>query len=347
MVRDGKKQPQQISKYLDRNELREAGKKLIEAAKSENTKRAYASDVAHFENNWGGLLPASRESIVDYLTFYSEHLSVATLTRRLVSLAMWHKSYGFPDPTDNAHVREAMKGIRKLHNRPPSQAKPLTLHDLGILVNYLEGKINKAAGTGLVTAKHEKDWIKAHRDLAMVLIGFWRGFRADSLCHLKLEHIKPTMVSISGGRQLDGLSIFLASSKGDREARGESFQLASMPEYCPVVAYKNWVHAADLENTRKGFVFRPFEPKGGLSEKQIAPGSMTNWMKRLCKEAGLQDADEYSSHSLRRGLANLLRDRGADVKVLMDHIGWKSADTAIRYLDNGSKGTELLLGMDN
>ena len=128
------------------------------------------------------------------------------------------------------------------------------------------------------------------------------------------------------------------------QALGETFQLAAMPELCPVVAYRNWLLAAELDKRKDGFVFRAFKPfGGGITERPLQSKSMSRWMTDLCMSAGLPDAEEYSSHSMRRGLANLLRDRGADVKILMDHIGWKSADTAIRYLGNGSRGTELLL----
>ena len=49
---------------------------------AENTRRAYLSDLAHFES-WGGCIPASDTMVASYLAAHAETLSVATLVRRL------------------------------------------------------------------------------------------------------------------------------------------------------------------------------------------------------------------------------------------------------------------------
>ena len=52
----------------------------IIAATSQNTRKAYRHDIQHFMT-WGGLLPATPESIVNYLQYYAEKLNPHTLTR--------------------------------------------------------------------------------------------------------------------------------------------------------------------------------------------------------------------------------------------------------------------------
>ena len=320
----------------------EKARSYIKKATSDNTRAAYQSDIKHFEEDWGGLLPSSRQQIIEYLAHYADKLSVATLNRRTAALAAWHRSAGFVDPTDNEIVRKVMTGIRKEHNAPPNQARPLTLDELRVLVEYLQGKIDDASSAGLVTARQEKQWLIAHRDLAMLLVGFWRGFRADTICKLKLEHIKRTTMVV-GGKRVKALQIFLPASKGDRKAVGETFKLPERSELCAVIAYENWVTAAGIDN-QQGWLFRKFDPKGNLTGQKILPGSLNHWMKRLCKAAGLQEPEEFSSHSMRRGVATLFAEKGGDVPLLKDYIGWKSDTSAIRYIsDSRNKGDELLL----
>ena len=317
--------------------------RYIKSATSQNTRDAYRSDIRHFEEDWGGFLPSSRQKVVEYLAHYADKLSVATLNRRIAALAAWHRSGGFTDPTDNETVRKVMTGIRKEHNAPPNQARPLTLDELRVLVQHIQGKIDGAVATGLVTAKQEKQWLVAHRDLAILLIGFWRGFRADTICKLKLEHIKKTTMVVAGKR-VQALQIFLPASKGDRKAVGETFKLPIRDELCAVVAYDNWLNAAEIAN-QKGWVFRKFDKSGNLTAQKIKPASLNNWIKRLCTAAGLSSPEEFSSHSMRRGIAILLADRSqGDVALLKDYIGWKSDASAIRYVsDARNRGDELLL----
>ena len=60
------------------------------AAERENTRRSYASDIRHFEEEWGGFLPATIDSVARYLAEHAESLSLNTLRRRLVALSHRH-----------------------------------------------------------------------------------------------------------------------------------------------------------------------------------------------------------------------------------------------------------------
>lgn len=62
----------------------------LQLATRENTPRSYASAIRHFEVEWGGLLPATTDSIVRYLADHGATLSANTLALRLSSLARWH-----------------------------------------------------------------------------------------------------------------------------------------------------------------------------------------------------------------------------------------------------------------
>lgn len=101
----------------------------IHAATSNNTRKAYQSDVRHFIN-WGGLLPASPESIVNYLHQHATVLNPRTLHRRLTAIKQWHLTQGFADPTSHPYIRKTLTGIKNTHGKPKDKAPALTLDDL-------------------------------------------------------------------------------------------------------------------------------------------------------------------------------------------------------------------------
>lgn len=62
-----------------------------------NTRRAYLSDLAHFEG-WGGCIPSSDTMVASYLAAHADTLSVATLVRRLASISKAHAARGAANP---------------------------------------------------------------------------------------------------------------------------------------------------------------------------------------------------------------------------------------------------------
>ena len=79
------------------------------------------------------------------------------------------------------------------------------------------------------TAREEQDrptLLKAYRDRALILLGFWRGFRSDELCRLSIEHVQ----AVPGA----GISLYLPRSKSDRENLGKTYQTPALLRLCPV-----------------------------------------------------------------------------------------------------------------
>jgi len=158
--------------------------RYLEAAQRENTQRSYASDIRHFEVTRGGLLPATVQTIANYLAAYADTLSISTLRRRLAELAQWHREHGFADPTGSALVKKTLKGIRTLHPAEPKQVEPLQL----TAISKIAGWLNTAIATA--EARNDQGSARRHRrDKAIVLLGFWRGFRTDELIHLQAQHV--------------------------------------------------------------------------------------------------------------------------------------------------------------
>lgn len=292
--------------------------RYIQAATRDNTRRSYQSAVEHFEVSWGGFLPATADSITRYLVDHAETLAANTLKQRLAALAQWHIEQGFPDPTKAPVVKKVLKGIKELHPAPEKRARPLQLAQLEQLVCWIDSRLIQAEEEG-----DHKTLLTQSRNKALVLTGFWRGFRSDELSRLRVEHIQV----IPG----EGMTLFLPRSKTDRHNQGQQYKAPALSRLCPVSAYQHWVDTACLS---EGPVFRRIDRWGKVGSRALNPNSFITLLRNLFQEAGLPEPDSYSSHSLRRGFATWANANQWDVKSLMEYVGWKDIKSAMRYIDN-------------
>ncbi|WAI83043.1 MULTISPECIES: hypothetical protein [Achromobacter] len=86
--------------------------RYIDAARSAVTKKAYATDLAHFLAN-GGKLPATPQQLCAYLAKLAATLAVATIERRLIGIHCAHQDQNLKSPAVHVSVRQTMQGIRK------------------------------------------------------------------------------------------------------------------------------------------------------------------------------------------------------------------------------------------
>lgn len=289
----------------------------LHAATRANTRRSYQAAVRHFEVEWGGFLPATADSIARYLADYSDKLAINTLKQRLAALAQWHIDQGFPDPTKAPVVRKVLKGIQVLHPAQEQQAKPLQIDHLLQVVGWLDQAIVLARQQRQVGAE-----LRHTRDKALLLLGFWRGFRGDELVRLQVEYIEAVPEQ--------GMRCFLPRSKGDRQLQGRTYKVPALDTLCPVTAYNNWIGLATLT---EGPVFRSIDRWGNLGAAGLHINSLVKLMRSLFSHAGLEAPESFSSHSLRRGFADWANANGWDIKTLMEYVGWKDVKSAMRYID--------------
>jgi hypothetical protein len=137
-------------------------------------------------------------------------------------------------------VRKVLRGILALHPTQEKQAKPLQLEQLERITRRLDEAILESQTTGQRTAE-----LRHRRDKALLLLGFWRGFRGGELLRMRVEHVQ-----VFPG---EGLSCYLPQTKGDRHYQGTTFKVPALLRLCPVQAYQEWVKAAFIQD---GPVFR-------------------------------------------------------------------------------------------
>lgn len=287
--------------------------RYLRAARRASTERRYAQAIAHFEAEWGGLLPASSESVVRYLAAYGAQLSSGTLRVHLAALAQWHRAHGFSDPTKTARVRDVLRGIQALHPQPQQQAEALALEDLQACVDSLEEAL---------VSSEKAVRLRAARDRALLLLGFWRALRGDELCRLQTEHLQI--------RRGEGLVVFLPSSKTDRSNRGRQLSVPALKRLCPVTAVEQWLECSGIQH---GALFRSVNRWGHLSAQALNPNSISRLLRQIMVSSSV-DPQGYSGHSLRRGFATWASANQWNTKALMDYVGWRDIQTAARYIDS-------------
>lgn len=282
-----------------------------QAARRESTARRYARVIEHFEMEWGGLLPASHVSVGRYLAEHAERFSHGTLRTHLAALAQWHLQHGFVDPTKAPAVREVLRGIQALHSRPPLQAEPLQLQELQACVQELMRE--EQSDQPIVR-------LRACRDRLLLLLGFWRALRSDELCRLRIEftQLDPTK----------GLTLFLPSSKTDRANLGRQLSVPALTHLCPVQAYEDWLNCSGLN---EGPILRNVDRWGRLGEG-LHSYSVSRILRRILQRSGIENLG-YSGHSLRRGFATWASANQWSAKALMDYVGWRDVQSAMRYVD--------------
>lgn len=279
----------------------------IHAATSENTRAAYQADIQHFLKS-GGTLPASPDDLERYLKDSAPQYNTRTLIRRVTALRQWHKLQGVDDPTQHPRVTKTLRGIARLHGRPKKQAAALRLSDLDTII---------ASFT-------EPDTLMSARNRALLLVGFFGAFRRSELVSLTWEHIQ--FVS-------DGMIITLPRSKTDQTGEGAPCIIPfGNDARCPVRALIHW---REVSGQWAGGIFRRITKAGQVRAEAIGPRYWNRLIRELALAAGLPNAEQISSHSLRRGFATEAARLGASMPAIQRHGRWRSTKTVVEYIEAG------------
>lgn len=222
-------------------------------------------------------------------------------------------------------MRKVFRGIQALHPAQEKRAKPLQLGQIEALSDWLDVEIARAIASGKRPAQ-----LRHTRDKALLLLGFWRGFRGDELTRLQVDCID----AVAG----EGMTCYLPHTKGDRTGKGTTFKAPALAALCPVDAYLAWTELARMQT---GPVFRGIDQWGHVGDSGLHINSLIPLLRSLFNAAGVPFADQYSAHSLRRGFANWASSNGWDVKTLMAYVGWKDVHSAMRYVDGGDPFASL------
>ncbi|BCM16736.1 site-specific integrase [Mesorhizobium sp. J8] len=290
------------------NELSEKVAEYVEQGLAENTRRAYAADLAHFEA-WGGSIPANDVTVANYLAEHAETLSVATLCRRLATISKAHTAMGLISPTRSELVRSTIRGVRRSLGTAQAEAKPLLRDDL------------------FAVLEHTGNDVRSIRNRALLLIGFAGGFRRSELVGLDVEDIEHV-------RQ--GIVVSLRRSKTDQEGNGRKIAIPfGRTRWCPVTALDQWLSRAAID---AGPIFLGVNRHGHVSRQRLSGEAVSLVIKECITNAEIEPLG-YSGHSLRAGFATSAAAAGASTWKIRAQTGHASDAMLARYIRSGEMFT--------
>lgn len=276
----------------------------IRESLAQNTRVAYLSDLAHFES-WGGQIPATPETIAEYLVAYADTLSVATLNRRIAALAKVHRSRGFSNSTTAEVVKATLRGLKRVKGTAQRQATPLIKEDLFVVLEAMGSRL------------------KDVRDRALLLLGFAGGFRRSELIGLNCDDL----ISV---RQ--GLEVTLRRSKTDQSGVGRKIGIPyGRGQWCPVAALEQWQAASRI---KEGPVFRPIDRHQRIATNRLSGEAICLVVRERAQAAGINSSG-YSGHSLRAGLATSAAQAGASNWKIRQQTGHASDVMLAKYIRDG------------
>ncbi len=149
--------------------------------------------------------------------------SPATLSRWVSSINQIHTAAGLSAPGRSEVVRRALSGVRRSRRTPPKRRSPLLLADLRTIHAELSPSL-----------RVWPDAMAAHRDGALLLMGFAGAHRRSELVALRMRDVTV--------HPADGLHIRMRSSKTDQEAHGavRALPFGRYPATCPPCALIRW-----------------------------------------------------------------------------------------------------------
>jgi len=275
----------------------------VRASSSEATLKAYKSDLEHF-TAWGGDIPASMQTVANYLADHAGLLSVSTLSRRVAALSKIHEVRGLENPAKSELVKSTMRGIKRIHHIAPAQVAPITKDRLYKMLETCE------------------DDIKGIRDRALLLIGFAGAFRRSEL--VALNHSNIEFVP-------EGIILTIESSKTDQQGEGRRIGIPyAHGKHCPVYALKSYM---DTGRVTAGPIFRSLGTEG-LGKFRLSSHGVAYIIKQRASLAGFNPA-LFSGHSLRAGFATSAAQAGAETWTIMKQTGHRSETTLRRYIREG------------
>ncbi|MVA73053.1 tyrosine-type recombinase/integrase [Agrobacterium vitis] len=311
------------------NSLASRARDYVEAARSANTRKAYACDWRHFSAWCRRLnlapLPPDAQTVGLYITACAsgnavgtptrgtKTNAVSTIERRLSSLSWNYAQRGLTLDRKDRHIATVMAGIRNSHGRPPVQKEAVLAEDIIAMIETLD------RGT-----------LRGLRDRAMLLIGYAGGLRRSEIVGLD---IKPDQTEDGRGwiEIFDkGMLVTLRGKTGWREVE---IGRGSSDTTCPVVAAESWITFAKLAH---GPLFRRVTGQGkSIGPNRLNDKEVARLVKRAAMAAGvrgdlseIERAFKFSGHSLRAGLASSAE---VDEHYIQKQLGHASAEMTRRY----------------
>jgi site-specific recombinase XerD len=286
--------------------LAEKARAYARASRSENTLRAYESDLRAFcrwcDQRGLTCLPATVDTVSLYIADVADKMRPASLQRRLAAISVAHKAAGYDvSPTSHEVVKSVLSGIRREIGVSQTQKLALSLADVRRLVSDLDD-----------------ERVIDIRDRALILVGFGGALRRSELVALDVNDVT---------FEDEGIVLTLRRSKTNQDGKLEQVPISrgSNPSTCPVRALQTW-----LAQVNEGPIFRSIDRHGNVGGR-LSDHAVALILKRHAQRVGL-DAKKLAGHSLRSGFATTAARAGKSEASIMRQTRHRSVTVARRYI---------------
>jgi integrase len=276
----------------------------FDGAFAKNTIRAYRSDFSQYQNwclqNNQEPIPATADTMANYVDYLSQTNKSATIRRRINSLGTILKLSKNHDPTKQPEVILALKRMHRKIGRAQEQATPLTKALLNQLLNNCDSSI-----MGI-------------RNRVLLSLGYETMRRRSELCAFEFEDID----CAPNGKPV----IRLNFSKTDQYGTGKVLPISE--ELLGLL--NQWKGIAG----KQGYILRSINKHGHIGNS-LNPASISTILKTLHEGLKTESNQQpLSGHSFRVGAALDLLEQGEPLGKIMLRGGWQSDSTAMKYLRN-------------
>jgi site-specific recombinase XerD len=288
--------------------LEQDAAEIASHARSANTVRAYRNDWVHFSSWCRDMslqaLPALPRTVALYMTAHKERYSMATLNRRLSSIAAAHRMADQPFDTRCREIALVMDGLRRTKSVRQRQVTALTTSLLKRALGNLSGSLAD------------------QRNKSLTLLGMAGALRRAEIVALDISDLTFSP---------EGVRIVIRRSKGDQFGEGQVIAIArTNSELCPVANLEAYLKQAEIS---EGRVFRAIDRHGNV-KAGMTDQSVALIVKKLTGRAGLEG--DYSGHSLRAGFATQAARSGVEERKIALTTRHKNLEVLRKYIREGN-----------
>lgn len=300
----------------------------IAAGVAANTTTAYKRQWALFvvwcEHTGRVSLPATAETLAEYVTVLADHgsphlntddeaqledpeashgASPSTIDQAIAAIRTAHRSAGYGGQPDTAGARLVLRAHRRAWGRK-RKASPVMIDPLRAMV-----------------ATCDTTTLKGLRDRVVLVLGFALMARRSELVALDLDDVTETD---------DGLTVLIRSSKTDQDAEGAEIPIpyGQHTDTCPVRVVRAWRAALAEHGITTGRLLRSITRWNGI-RKSLSAAAVNLIVQARAIDAGLPDPEKYSAHSLRAGGPSAAYRAGAPVSAIAAHGRWAEGSPVV------------------
>lgn len=291
----------------------------IERAPSDHTLRAYRKWITDF-TDWcqhvGRVsLPATPQTLAEYVSHLADrNKGIPTIEIAVAAIRFQHAGAGYEkQPTGKLSTL-----VARTHARERADAGARTGQATPILIDTLRAMVDTCS----------PDTARGQRDRLILVLGWSAMLRRSELAALQLGDITQTS---------DGLTIYIARSKTDKDAKGAWVPIphGTHPDTDPARVWDRWVQTLAEHGVTTGPLLRRVGQTGRIGDRITGDG-INDIVRAAARRAGLTGS--YTAHSLRAGGATAAYRAGAVVSSIAEHGRWaKNSPVVLGYIRSVDK----------